>query len=135
VEYSLARNDIELPFMTFPKETVAGQRSTWHGMVGGRPVISLRVVWQMGSDLDPGWLPDEGYCIEIEGEPAISTRFNLKQPAHAELSRERQLMGLGMIATAMPVVNAIPAVCRAAPGVCSYLDFPVICASNLVKSP
>jgi 4-hydroxy-tetrahydrodipicolinate reductase len=134
VEYSLARNDIVLPFMTFPKDTVAGQRSTWCGMAGGRPVISLRIVWQMGGDLDPGWPLAEGYRIEIEGEPAISTRVALKQPARAELSRERHPMGLAWIATAMPVVNAIPAVCRAAPGVCSYLDLPLICAADLVQS-
>ncbi len=65
---------------------------------------------------------------------AISTRLALKQPARAELSRERHPMGLAWIATAMPVVNAIPAVCRAAPGVCSYLDLPLICASDLVQS-
>jgi 4-hydroxy-tetrahydrodipicolinate reductase len=133
VEYSVARNDIELPFMTFPKGTVAGQRSTWHGIAGGRPVISLRIVWQMGGDLDPGWPLDQGYRIEIEGEPAISTRFELKQPKQAGLSREPHTMGLAWVATAMPTINAIPAVCRAAPGVCSYLDLPPICASNLVR--
>ncbi|MBW2268125.1 MAG: dihydrodipicolinate reductase [Deltaproteobacteria bacterium] len=133
VEYSVARDDIELPFMTFPKGTVAGQRSTWHGMAGGRPVISLRIVWQMGGDLDPGWPLGEGYRIEVEGEPAISARFELKQPAHAELSRESHGMGLAWIATAMPAVNAIPAVCRAAPGVCSYLDLPPIRATDLVQ--
>jgi hypothetical protein len=133
VEYSVARSDIELPFMTFPKGTVAGQRSTWHGMAGGRPVISLRIIWQMGGDLDPGWPLGEGYRIEIEGEPAIRTTFELKQPARAELSREPETMGLAWVATAMATVNAIPAVCRAAPGVCSYLDLPLICASGLVQ--
>ena len=134
VEYGLARNDLELPFMTFPKGTVAGQRSTWRGIAAGRAVISLSVVWQMGDDLDPGWPLGKGYRIEIEGEPAIRTRIELEQPSLPGLSREERSMGLGMIASAMPVVNAIPAVCRAEPGVRSYLDLPLICAANLVQS-
>jgi hypothetical protein len=133
VEYGLARNDLELPFMTFSKGTVAGQRSTWRGIAGERAVLSLSVVWQMGDDLDPGWPLESGYRIEIEGEPAISTRIALEQPSVPGLSREERTMGLGMIATAMPVVNAIPAVCRAEPGVRSYLDLPLICAANLVQ--
>jgi len=133
VEYAVARHDLELPFMTFARGTVAGQRSTWHGIAGGRPVISLRIVWQMGGDLDPGWPLGEGYRIEIEGEPAIRTRFELVQPARAGLSREPHLMGLAWVATAMSAVNAIPAVCRAAPGVCTYLDLPLIRATDLVQ--
>jgi hypothetical protein len=41
-------------------------------------------------------------------------------------------MGLGMVATAMPVVNAIPAVCEAEPGVRTYIDLPLICAAHLL---
>jgi 4-hydroxy-tetrahydrodipicolinate reductase len=96
-------------------------------------VISLRIVWQMGEGLDPGWPLGEGYAIEIEGEPAIKSTFELRQPARPELSREPHTMGLAWIASAMPAVNAIPAVCRAAPGVRSYLDLPLVRASGLVQ--
>ncbi len=102
-------------------------------MAGGRAVLTLSVVWQMGGDLDPGWPLEKGYRIEIEGKPAISTRIALNQPSLPSLEPEDQLMALGMIATAMPVVNAIPDVCRAAPGVRSYIDLPLICARGLVK--
>ena len=33
---------------------------------------------------------------------------------------------IGMRITAVPVVNAIPAVCAAAPGLATYADLPVI---------
>jgi len=34
-------------------------------------------------------------------------------------------MVLGMIMTAMPAINAIPAVCAAPPGIVTYLDLPL----------
>ena len=35
-------------------------------------------------------------------------------------------MGLGMIYTAMPVTNAVPAVVAAAPGIATLADLPVV---------
>jgi 4-hydroxy-tetrahydrodipicolinate reductase len=35
-------------------------------------------------------------------------------------------MQLGMIMTALPAVNAIPAVCAAEPGIHTYVDLPLI---------
>jgi 4-hydroxy-tetrahydrodipicolinate reductase len=35
-------------------------------------------------------------------------------------------MQLGMIITALPAINAIPHVCRAAPGIRGYGDLPLI---------
>jgi len=132
VEYALAKRDIELSYMTFPKGTIAGQRSTWKGIVGGRTVITLNTIWQMGDDLEPNWSLEDGYHIEIEGEPTIHMRMDLLQPSLPGLSREESFIGLGMIATAMPMVNAIPAVCEAAPGMRTYLDLPLICAARLL---
>jgi 4-hydroxy-tetrahydrodipicolinate reductase len=34
-------------------------------------------------------------------------------------------MVLGMIMTALPAINAIPAVCAAAPGIVTYTDLPL----------
>ena len=132
VEFTLATRDIRLPFMTFPKGTVAGQRTTWYGIVGGRPVITIRVIWKMGEDVEPSWPLEQGYYIEIEGEPTIRTRVDFSQPSLSGLSREELIMGLGMVATAMPVVNAVPAVCEAEPGVRTYIDLPLICAAHLL---
>jgi len=35
-------------------------------------------------------------------------------------------MILGMIMTSLPAVNAIPQVCRARPGIVTYLDLPLV---------
>ena len=41
-------------------------------------------------------------------------------------------MGLGMIMTAMPAVNAIPAVVAAPPGIVTYADLPIVTARGYV---
>jgi hypothetical protein len=131
-EYAVATRDIELPWMRFPKGTVAGQRISWKGIAHGRCVIQLNVAWKMGDDLEPRWSGPEGYEIVIEGEPRVRTVVELGQPRVAGLSREPDRMDLIMISTAMPPIHAIPYVCRARPGVVSYRDLPLMGARRLV---
>ena len=42
-------------------------------------------------------------------------------------------MGLGMIMTAMPAVNAIPAVVAAAPGIATHATLPLVTARGFVS--
>jgi hypothetical protein len=133
-EYAIATRDIELPWMRFPKGTVAGQRITWRGMAHGRCVLALTVAWKMGEDLDPNWAAPQGYEIVIEGEPRIRTVVELEQPTLPGLSREGDRMDLIMICTAMPPLLAIPYVCRAKPGIVTYSDLPLMAARSLVVS-
>lgn len=131
-EYAVATRDIELPWMRFPKGTVAGQRITWRGFAHGRCVIANSVAWKMGEDLEPNWSGPQGYEIEIEGEPRIRSVVEIEQPSTPGLSREADRMDLIMICTALPPILAIPYVCRAKPGIVSYSDLPAIGARGLV---
>ena len=49
-------------------------------------------------------------------------------PTDADLARldKHTMHSIGMRITAVPVVNAIPAVCAAPPGLATYADLPVI---------
>ena len=131
-DYAVATRDIDLPWMRFPKGTVAGQRITWRGFAHGRAVLALTVAWKMGEDLEPKWSAPQGYEIVIEGEPRIRTVVELEQPTLPGLSREGDRMDLIMICTAMPPILAIPHVCRARPGVVTYSDLPSMGACGLV---
>jgi hypothetical protein len=131
-EYAIATRDIVLPWMSFPKGTVAGQRISWLGLAHGRCVVRCTVAWKMGEDLDPNWQGPEGYEIVIEGEPRIRSVVELGQPSVPGLSREGDRMELIMISTALPPVHAIPHVCRARPGVVTYSDLPSMGARGLV---
>lgn len=109
---------------TMPEGSLAGQRCTWRGMVGDRSVIELEVVWNAGKGLEPEWPVHHGYTMEVEGSPNVHTRVKFS-PSREQLESGR-MADLANPLTAMPVVNAIPAVCGAAPGIRTYADLPLI---------
>lgn len=109
---------------TMPEGSLAGQKCTWKGMVGDRSVIELEVVWNAGKGLEPEWPVQHGYAMEVEGSPNVHTRVRFS-PSPEQIASGR-VADLANPLTAMPVVNAIPAVCTAAPGIRTYADLPLI---------
>ena len=100
--------------------TVGAVRFETIGVVDGRDAIVIEHVNRMALDLAPGWPTaqrDGTYRVMIEGEPALQCELTLGTPE--SFSAE------GMLATAMRIVNAIPAVCAAPPGLVSSLDLPL----------
>jgi hypothetical protein len=122
-ETALATAPIETQIGTIAKGTVAAQRFTWTGTVNGKPVITVRVNWLMGEEnLDPPWTfgPErERFEVAVEGEPSVSVTFHGLHPADY---RDDPDNNPGLTATAMHCVNAVPYVCRAEPGIVTYLD-------------
>lgn len=107
VELAIADRTTDFGFMTLQQGRVAGFRGTIAGIVDDRPVVECRFVWKLGSDMTPNWPVTHGYVIEIEGDPDVRCKIESLGGGHLD----------GATTTAMPVVNAIPAVCEAAPGV------------------
>jgi 4-hydroxy-tetrahydrodipicolinate reductase len=122
-EFAVATDDADLGFMTIPKGTVSAVRAGWSGLRAGQPLVECRVLWVMGPYREPAWKVDHGYFIEIDGLPAVRSRFQVLPPRDWS---EPNYMGLGMIMTAMPVVNAIPAVCAAPPGISTIATLPLV---------
>lgn len=129
-EYARATETMDLGFMTIPESTVAGISGTWFGASGGRSIVECCYQWKMGWAMEPDWPLRHGYFVEIDGEPKVRSRFQILPPDSWD---EPGYMGLGMIMTAMPAVNAIAAVCAAAPGIVTYTDLPLITARGLVE--
>ncbi len=109
---------------TMPAGTLAGQKCTWRGMVGELSVIELEVVWNAGLGLEPEWPMAHGYTMEVLGNPNVHTRL-MFSPSQEQIDSGR-IADLANPVTAMPVVNAIPAVCDAKAGVRTYADLPLI---------
>ncbi len=124
-EMAVATAPIATPIGVLETGTVAAQRFTWHGTVDGVAVVTVRVNWLMGErDLDPPWtIGGERFEVEIAGDPTIATTFRGLQPDFATADLDRNP---GIVATAMHCVNAIPYVCKAAPGIRTYLDLPLV---------
>ncbi len=136
-ETAIATADIETRYGTLARGTVAGQRFTWRGLCGGRPAITTRVTWVMGFDsMEPLWPIDgEGWVIRFDADPPVRCRLETAWPETGLTEEERAYRrDHGIIATAMHLVNAIPYVCQAAPGVRTYLDLPMI-AGRFAAAP
>ena len=126
-EMAVATAPIDTPVGRLEAGTVAAQRFTWQGTVRGEPVATVRVNWLMGEQhLDPPWSFGPGrerFEIEITGDPPARVVFHGLHPTDV---RAGQQNNPGIAATAMHGVNAIPAVCRAKPGIATYLDLPLV---------
>ena len=128
-EFARATADHDLGFIVIPEGTMAGVRGCWFCVYRDRRVIELRFEWKMRTHLEPDWTLRHGYFVEIDGEPRVRSPLQLLPPPDWD---EPDFMGLGMIMTAMPAVNAIPAVCAAASGVVTAAQLPLVTARGFV---
>jgi 2,4-diaminopentanoate dehydrogenase len=129
VEFARASQDVDLGFMQIPQGTVSAIDGTWFGRVGDRRLVECKVLWLVGQHHDPDWTPRvrHGYFVEVDGSPRVRSQFQILPPKGWD---EPDFMGLGMIMTAMPAVNAIPAVVAAAPGIVTTADLPLVTAAG-----
>ena len=57
-EVAVATKPTQVAWTTYEVGTVAGLRHWVTGYVGGKPVLTGRVNWYMGLDLEPNWIPE-----------------------------------------------------------------------------
>lgn len=115
--------DVEIGVGTIPANTQAGLRFEVQGIVAGEPRITVEHVTRLHDDVAPVW-PSQGdgqgfYRVLIAGTPSMTCTLEIEGPDGDHNTG-------GLIVTAMRVLNAIPAVCAAPPGVLSALDLPII---------
>ncbi len=132
--FAAATRDLDLGYMRIDEGCVAGIEASWQGRVGGRTVIDLQVRWRKGQHLEPDWPLEHGYRVRIDGQPCVETRLEIRPPPHFEGKTFEDFMQLGMIMTALPAVNAIPAVCAAPPGIRTYADLPLVTGRGFVRA-
>ncbi len=124
-EYAITTEPIDLGSWSIDAGCVAGVAASWQGWAGDRKVVSCDVRWRKGRTLQPDWRIEHGYVVEIAGMPAVRTKLEVFPPADFIAESFSDYMVLGMVMTAMPAMNAIDAVCDAAPGIVTYLDIPL----------
>lgn len=121
LDRALADRDIEVAFGTIRAGTCGAVRTRAAGVVNGREAIVIEHVIRMARDVAPDWPTSEfdaTYRVDIDGDPDVHCVMTLG---------EAQGHGAGhaaMASTAMRVVNAIPYVVDAPPGLLSSLDIP-----------
>jgi 4-hydroxy-tetrahydrodipicolinate reductase len=121
--------DVDVAGRTVAAGTSAGLRFEVQGVVGGKPVVIVEHITRVHDEVAPHWPEQVGqgeYRITIEGEPVIHCSF------HAVGSDGDTNSG-GLIVTATKLLNAIPAVVDADPGLLSAIDLPLITGRGLVQ--
>lgn len=141
VERVVAEESFDTPTGRIEAGTVGAMRSTLTGYVDGKPTFVIDHVTRMHDDLAPDWPqphisipprdlgygPASGrglYRVEIEGSPTMRCEFEMADDHDHDLGAR--------MAGASRMVNAIPAVCQAQPGLLSALDLPLVTGVGLV---
>jgi len=125
-EYAQTTEDLDLGSWSIAAGCVAGVSVSWQGISDGRVVVALNARWRKGAHLQPDWKVEHGYVVDVQGRPCVRTKLEVYPPADFVAKSFADYMVLGMIMTALPAVNAIPQVCRARPGIVTYLDLPLV---------
>lgn len=119
---------IELGYATVEPGTAAALHFEVRGMKDGRAVLVLEHVTRLRDDLAPDWPQPAGagcYRVTITGEPTYTLDLQL-------LGTDGDHNTAGLKATAMRLVNAVPAVVDARPGLLTALDLPPVFGRGLV---
>ena len=132
-EYAATTEDVVMDSWTIAAGCVAGVAASWQGRVGDRTVVELTVRWKKGQTLEPDWPINEGHVIQVDGLPTVRTTLEYLPPPDFEATTFADFMVLGMIMTALPAVNAIPAVVAAPPGIATYVDLGLPLPRGLVR--
>ena len=114
---------------TIEAGTVAALRFEVRGMRDGVPIVVLEHVTRLRDDLAPDWPQPTGhgcYRVVVTGEPMYTLDLQL-------LGTDGDHNTGGLVATAMRVVNAIPAVCEARPGLLTVLDLPLVTGKGTMR--
>ena len=105
---------------TIEKGTAAALHFEVRGMCNGRAIIVLEHVTRLHDDLAPEWPQPAGhgcYRVQVTGEPNYTLDLQL-------VGSDGDHNTAGLKATAMRLVNAIPAVVEGPPGLLTALDLP-----------
>lgn len=126
VDLVLARDDHDIFGITLAAGTVAGQRWHWQGRRDGCTLVEIDALWTVGGEYPGHWpTPADGWTLTIEGDPSIQAHVLTLASYERNLPMAEHVRAAS-IATAMQAVNAIPALCAAAPGIQTMADLPLI---------
>ncbi len=123
-----ATETFEVDSGTIEQGTAAALHFELRGMRAGRAVIVLEHITRLRDDLAPGWPQPAGhgcYRVIITGEPTYTLDLQL-------LGTDGDHNTAGLKATAMRLVNAVPAVVEGPPGLLTALDLPPVYGRGLV---
>ena len=110
-EMFAAETDVPTAAGTIPAGTVSHTGWRWLGVSEGKTLVTLAIDWMMNDTHLQN--PDESlWKVEISGVPDIRIRLDMTKPDHIQARTHAEQFGV-----AGSVLNSIPLVCAAPPGV------------------
>ncbi|MDY6999209.1 MAG: dihydrodipicolinate reductase [Actinomycetota bacterium] len=108
-------HDVQTGFGTVAAGTASVVHFEYQALSGGKPFVVVEHVDCVARDVGKQWKQPHGpvdlaFRVAVEGDPSYSVELCLGEG--------------GDVLTAMPVINAVPAVCAARPGLLGPLDIP-----------
>jgi len=121
-EFALAGRRTEIAAGVLEPGTVGAMRFSVEARRGGRAVMRFRANWYCTTDLDPAWeLRPTGWRVLMEGDTPMDVGISFPIPPE-----RYPLVSPGF--TGNRVLNAVPAVCAAEPGIRTTADLPQVIA-------
>ncbi len=124
-----AEETLDLGFGVVEQGTTAAMRFEVQGIVDGEPRIILEHVTRLDDSLAPDWpqpVKDSGYRVIVSGNPSYTCDVQM-------MGDDGDHNTGGLVGTAARLVNTIPAVCEARPGLLSVLDLPLVPGRGLLR--
>ena len=126
IEYALATRPVDIAIGRIEAGTIGAIRMAVRGWRMGEEILTRYSLWYVTRDTDPAWeYRDSGWRVQVKGDTSldIAIGFDVSPEDYPTYSP-----GL----TAHPVINAVPYVCDAAPGILETADLPML-APNLSR--
>jgi len=132
-EHAKTSEDLDLGSGQIAAGCVARVAASLQGRIGYRTIVELNVRWKKAPVLEPDWKIEDGWVVEVQGRPIVQAKVSFLPPPDFQGETLADFMVIGHIMTAMPAVNAIPAVVAASPGIVSYPDLHLPLPRGLVR--
>jgi 4-hydroxy-tetrahydrodipicolinate reductase len=129
VEKLPATRDLDLGFGVVHEGTMGALRFEVQGYVDGVERVVLEHVTRLADDLAPAWpqpVGHSGYRVVVSGSPNYTLDLQM-------MGADGDHNTAGLVGTAARLVNAIPAVCNARPGLVSAMDLPLVSGRGLLQ--
>jgi 4-hydroxy-tetrahydrodipicolinate reductase len=117
-EVAVTDHAFEIAAGTIEAGTVAAMKFGFDGIAAGRPIISLDVVWRVSDDVAPTWpCGDSRWIVHVDGDPTIDSEL--------ALATEEDSGRAVSLSVATLLLNSVPTVVAAAPGLLDNLTLPL----------
>jgi 4-hydroxy-tetrahydrodipicolinate reductase len=122
-EVATATRDVEIAAGAIPAGTVAAQRMTVSGLRDGDELMTFCATWYCSTEISGDWdLRQGGWHVTVDGDCPLDMDIRLAVPLERMAETTPGY-------TANRAVNAVPVVCRAAPGIRTTIDLPQVVAN------